>query len=88
MFRAGDVERLAQEPEAATTTALSVRKKPLSILPALPAPSPIKLFLTLSEAAAYSGLHKSLLIHLVEQGELHRVPGTRYWLIARSALDA
>jgi excisionase family DNA binding protein len=86
LFRAGDVERLAQEPEPA------LMKQPRTLLPTaarlLPAVPINKLFLTLAEAHAYSGLHKSLLIRLVNSGHLRRVPGTRHWLIARSALDA
>jgi excisionase family DNA binding protein len=88
LFHAGDVERLAQTPEP--TAALV--KQPRASLPTAPhlqlAAPAAKLFLTLAEAHSYSGLHKSLLVRLVNSGHLRRVPGTRHWLIARSALDA
>jgi excisionase family DNA binding protein len=97
MYRAADVSRLADNEDEYDAAAKEASAKSLvpvatkqvaAILEATASSRQPKLFLTLDQAAEYSGLDRELIKRLIEQGHLKRVPLTVHWLIARAALDA
>jgi excisionase family DNA binding protein len=101
-FNAGDVERYGYERDhPKPEPALAVQQQRAVCIPPQASHTPKygskygvepRLFLTIGEAAAYSGIPAGLLLDLIDGGEIraidakHRVRGG--WLIARRVLDA
>ncbi len=94
LFHAGDIARVKEEgikTQEGPAAALAPIRKLLTgaLVPAAPEPPQPKLWLSLEEAAAYSGLEARTLKRLCEEGKLVGIKEWRSgWKIRRASLEA